>query len=324
MALAVAAADANGMEQRIFYHRGVGTNRRERIRGGAFGLGLSRNVKEAYRFVVDNFEPGDELFLFGFSRGAFTARSTAGFIRNAGILRRDNIDKIDDAYSLYRSRTAHPRGIEARLFRSTYSVETRIHFIGVWDTVGALGVPLNGFRRFNRRWQFHDTELSTTVDAAFHALAIDEKRRAFAPTIWKQQPTAVDQVLEQVWFAGVHCDVGGGYPDASLADIALMWLAARAQSCGLTFRSDAFPAVVRDDVPDALPVVQPDLMGPLHESRKGFYKAQSPLHRPIGVGDSAHEAVASSAVDRADKDPAYAPPGLVAYRNGDPHVVDVS
>src|SRR3954470_17593333 len=99
-ALAVADTADDGKEQRVFYHRGVGTSRSERIRGGAFGFGLSRNVKDAYRFIVDNYEPGDELYLFGFSRGAFTARSTAGFVRNAGILRRECADLVDDAYAL--------------------------------------------------------------------------------------------------------------------------------------------------------------------------------------------------------------------------------
>jgi uncharacterized protein (DUF2235 family) len=172
--------DDNGREQRTFYHRGVGTNRWERIRGGVFGAGLSRDVRDAYRFLVQNYEPGDELFFFGFSRGAFTARSTAGFVRNCGILRRSQASRVDDAYSLYRSRssTTHPRGIEASLFRRSYSHETRIGFIGVWDTVGVLGIPLDGLRLvnlLNRRWQFHDTNLSTTVDAACQALAIDEQ-----------------------------------------------------------------------------------------------------------------------------------------------------
>ena len=102
LALAIAPVDAMGGEQRIFYHCGLGTNRWERIRGGAFGFGLSRNVRDAYRFIVQTFEPGDELFFLGFSRGAYTARSTAGFVRNCGILRREHEDRVDEAYTLYR------------------------------------------------------------------------------------------------------------------------------------------------------------------------------------------------------------------------------
>ena len=168
IALAVADVDDNGCEQRTFYHLGVGTSRGERIRGGAFGYGLSRDVRDAYRFLVLNFEPGDRLFFFGFSRGAFTARNTAGFVRNCGILRRSEAERIDEAYALYRNNnsTTHPRGNQATLFRGSYSHEPRIHFIGVWDTVGAIGIPVDGLHLIgllNQRWQFHDTKLRPLI-----------------------------------------------------------------------------------------------------------------------------------------------------------------
>lgn len=326
LALAVAAQGIDGKEQRVFYLRGVGTSRWERLRGGAFGVGLSRNVKDAYRFLVDNYEPGDEVFLFGFSRGAFTARSTAGLVRKAGILQRENAGRVDEAYKLYRDRIAHPRGVEAQLFRRTYSYETRINLIGVWDTVGALGIPLSGLRLvnvFNRRWQFHDTDLSTTVDAAFQALAVDETRKSFAPTLWQQQPDAKDQRLEQVWFAGAHCDVGGGYAQTGLSDIALLWMADRARSCGLTFQADAFPSIPVPAAREATLTVQPDPFGPLHDSRIAFFRLIPALHRPIGVADPKHEYAASSAVQRREKDPGYAPPALVSYLSGNHQVMDV-
>jgi uncharacterized protein (DUF2235 family) len=319
VALAIAPTDHSGREQRIFYHLGVGTNRRERIRGGAFGFGLSRDVRAAYRFLVQNFDPGDELFFFGFSRGAFTARSTAGFVRNCGILRREHSDRVDEAYELYRSKnsTSHPRSLEATLFRRSYSHETRIRFIGVWDTVGALGIPLDGLRLvnlFNRRWQFHDTELSTTVDAAFQALAIDERRGPFRPTLWKQQTDASDdQRVEQVWFAGVHSDVGGGYPDHGLSDLPLVWMVERARSCGLAFQPDSF-ADWRVDV-------EPDPLGELHKSRTGFYRMVPPFDRALGVTDRIHEYVASSAVERHKRLEEYAPAGLVTYLDGDPQIM---
>jgi uncharacterized protein (DUF2235 family) len=313
---ALAREDAAGTEQRSFYHVGVGTSRSERIRGGAFGFGLSRNVRDTYRFIVDNFEPGDELFFFGFSRGAFTARSTAGFVRNSGILRREHADRVDEAYALYRSRAAHPRGEQAQAFRKSYSYETRIRFIGVWDTVGALGIPLSPARWINfinRRWAFHDTDLSTTVDAAFQALAIDEKRPPFRPTIWAQQPDAANQRLEQVWFAGVHGDVGGGYPEHGLSDIALRWMIDRAGSCGLVFG---------DGVVGAVPPA-PDPKGLQHETRTGWYKLLPAFVRPIGAKVAGHESAASSAVDRHVADSAYSPPGLVAYLDGAHNVMQV-
>ncbi len=337
IALAVAPQDDNGREQRTFYHRGVGTNRWERIRGGAFGAGLSRDVRDAYRFLVQNYEPGDELFFFGFSRGAFTARSTAGFVRNCGILRRSQASRVDEAYSLYRSRssTTHPRGIEATLFRRSYSHETRIGFIGVWDTVGALGIPLDGLRLvnlLNRRWQFHDTNLSTTVDAAYQALAIDEQRGPFRPTLWTQQADAPkEQTVEQVWFTGVHCDVGGGYLVHELSDIPLLWMVERARRFGLFFDPDAFirrraggaSTSLDDGTLRSRTYVEPDLRGDRHDSRKGFYRLIPPYIRSLGVTDTSHEYVASSAVKRYDEMPGDAPPNLVTYLNGDPQVMKV-
>jgi uncharacterized protein (DUF2235 family) len=306
---AIAPYDSRGTEQKVLYHAGVGTNRWERIRGGVFGFGLSRNVRDSYRFIVENYQPGDELFFFGFSRGAFTARSTTGFIRNAGILRQQHIDYIDKAYDLYRSDEG-PDSPEAKAFRSTYaySDETPIRFIGVWDTVGALGVPnvgLPGTNFLNRKYAFHDTKLSSRVRSAFQALAIDEARMPFQPTLWQPQPHSIGQELEQVWFAGVHCDAGGGYPEGELADIALYWMSIRAQACGLGFTNN--PA--RPD--DAF------VMGRLHDSRTGLYKLLPPRHRTLGEKDPAHEYVASTATQRRKQD-TYAPEKLDEYLNG-PH-----
>src|SRR3712207_2609356 len=235
-ALEVAEKGDGDWVQCVYYLRGVGTARSERIRGGAFGIGLSRNVKEAYRTIVENYDEGDELFFFVFSRGAFTARSTAGFVRNCGVLERQHASRVDEAYELYRDRGAHPRGTESELFRRSYSHEPDITFIGVWDTVGALGIPVRGLGWLNKRWAFHDTKLSSKVKNAFQALAIDEKRGPFRPTLWEPHDGDVhpaDQRLEQVWFSGVHCGVGGGYADTSLSDIALLWMVQRAQEGGL-------------------------------------------------------------------------------------------
>jgi uncharacterized protein (DUF2235 family) len=199
IALSVRPGSASGQEQRVYYHSGVGTLRRERLRGGAFGTGLSRNVLDAYRFLVESYEPDDELYFFGFSRGAFTVRSLAGLVRNSGILRRDHADRTPDAWALYRDRIERPSGAAATLFRRSYARETPIRFVGVWDTVGALGIPVPdpawlrpAVDRFNRRWAFHDTELSSRVTAAFHALAVDEQRSAFRPTLWHQQQGAAE------------------------------------------------------------------------------------------------------------------------------------
>jgi uncharacterized protein (DUF2235 family) len=338
LALVVSPNGADGIEQRVFYHPGVGTTHSERLRGGAFGYGLSRHVRDTYRFLVANFEPGDEIFLFGFSRGAFTARSTAGLLRNSGILRTEHADRVDDAYALYRSREAHPRGVEAQLFRRSYSYETRIRFIGVWDTVGALGIPLTGLRLLNvvnHRAQFHDTTLSTTVDAAFQALAIDEKRGPFRPAIWVKQPS-VDgqdrQVVEQVWFAGVHSDVGGGYADHALADVPLLWMIDNATKHGLGVDRAALLAGPFAGQPASGPgepapdpgAPDADPLGPLHDSRTSFYKLVPAFVRPFDRAPASCEWVSSSAVLRKEKMSDYKPDNLLAYLDGEHREKDVS
>jgi hypothetical protein len=297
LALAIADEDSNDIEQRVFYHSGVGTIRKERFRGGSFGKGLSHNVKQCYRWLAETYEPGDQLFFFGFSRGAFTARSVAGLVRNSGILRREHLDRVDDAYALYRKRGSHPRGTEAVLFRCSFSRETRIKFIGVFDTVGALGIPSIGLGLaplLNRRWGFHDTELSTKVGLAYQALAIDERRRPFQPTLWNRQPRRPndpEQTLEQVWFRGVHSDVGGGYKACGLAEIPLLWMADRAAAAGLDFKEGSFsgtaPGPASEDAIAELRAagryVAPDGAAKPHRSRKGIYRLLRPYDRRPGL-----------------------------------------
>jgi uncharacterized protein (DUF2235 family) len=269
------------------------------------------------------------LFLFGFSRGAFTARSLAGLVRNSGILRRDHADRIPEAWALYRDRMERPNGAAATLFRRSYAYETEIRFVGVWDTVGALGIPVpdttwlqSTATRFNHRWAFHDTELSSWVKAAFHALATDEQRSAFRPTLWHQKAgsAASGQELKQVWFAGVHCDVGGGYKETGLSDITLLWMADQARRHGLEFDADvlstAGPPVMqpRESVDFR---VRPDASGALHDSRTGMYRLAEPLHRPLGeaVNDAGepdgNEFLSVPAKERYDRNPDYRPPELV-------------
>ncbi|WP_431047026.1 DUF2235 domain-containing protein [Streptomyces sp. P1-3] len=322
---------AAGVEQRVYYRSGVGTRRWERLRGGAFGMGLSGNVMDAYRFLVDAYEPGDVLYLFGFSRGAFTARSLAGLVRNCGILRRENADRIKEAWALYRDRTEKPTGTASTLFRRAYARETGIHFIGVWDTVGSLGIPVPGPRWLrpvvspaNRRWAFHDTELSSWVKGAFHALAIDEQRTPFEPTLWHQQPGAADngQELKQVWFAGVHTDIGGGYPETELSDITLLWMAHQASRYGLELDAEALgengPLGMTPDRSISFRV-RPDSVGAMHDSRTGVYRLARPWHRPIGqaADDQGRldgcEYLSESARERHDKDESYRPPELNRY-----------
>lgn len=305
------------------YYSGVGSKAGERARGGALGWGLSATISEAYQQCVRDFEPGDELFLFGFSRGAYTARSLAGFIRNSGLLKREHLTdgRVDAAYELYRDRGAdsHPNSARAKEFRAQWSNETRIKFIGVWDTVGSLGIPKIGMGlvnlAFRDRWSFHDVDLSTSVDLAYHAVAIDECRGPFTPTLWQQQPGAVGQIMEQVWFPGVHSDVGGGYFESALSDVPLLWMIDRAAACGLVFDQDLIKSRVK-----------PDLSAPAHDSAGLFYKTMSALAhvlpwqngriapREIGGKHGTNESVASTAVRRRGfGNPKYPPANLERF-----------
>lgn len=317
IASGIADAAPDGTAQVAHYEAGVGTRRFEQLRGGALGFGLSRNVQSCYRFVVQNYEPGDELFLFGFSRGAFTARSCAGLLRNAGILRREHEGQIDAAYKLYRAGEAEtkPNGTKAIAFRKQWShPDTDIAFIGVWDTVGSLGIPIDGIRLpfLTKLWSFHDTELSGRVRRAHHALAIDERRKPFRPTLWTQPDDAPDQLLEQVWFSGVHCDVGGGYLDPDLADVALAWMVNRAGDAGLAFHPGHFTRTTNPGDTDRASgaAIDPDPLGRLHDSRKGIYKLQPAIDRNLR-GDRTE--VSPSAIERYDAMPSYRPPQLKAF-----------
>jgi uncharacterized protein (DUF2235 family) len=305
---AVADTGRDGVRQLATYHEGVGVRRFQRLRGGAGGYGLSKHVRDAYTWLVTNFEPGDEIFLFGFSRGAYTARSVGGLIRTCGILRPDQVGRVKEAYGLYRKAQGDPDIPEALALRAEHAEETRIRFMGVWDTVGALGIPLSGARfvnLLNRRYTFHNVTLSSRVDAAYQALAVDERRGPFAPAVWRQsqEGTGSTQKLEQVWFAGVHSDIGGGYADSRLADLSLRWMAERATAEGLTL--SGLPDVAVDD--------RTAVDSTLHDSYRGFYRWLKPYHRVIGMTDPTHEAVASSTTLRLQQREDYRPPGLLSY-----------
>jgi uncharacterized protein (DUF2235 family) len=311
------------LHQVIYYDQGVGTgNVLDKFSGGAFGNGLEDNIHDAYRFLVANYEPGDELFFFGFSRGAFTCRSIAGMIRKCGILDRRYVKHYRDAIELYRN-DEHPDDNGPRQFRESYSVAGKasilIHFIGVWDTVGALGIPLRGLRWLgSRKHQFHDTELSSTVKIACHALAIDEHRAPFAPALWDYVPKE-GQRIEQAWFCGAHSDVGGGYAERELSDITLDWMMGKAAEAGLAFDRPAC---------DAQPLCG-NPQGKMHNSKTGLYRMTAGIDRVIGKTippegkpgrDDPTQSVHASVLQRWDSDRGYRPGQLREYfeRVGDP------
>jgi uncharacterized protein (DUF2235 family) len=303
MALAVAPVAPDGTTQAVFYDQGVGTgNLLDRLSGGAFGSGLDLNIQDAYRFLMNNYDAGDDIFFFGFSRGAYTVRSTAGFIRKSGLLHKVHAGMLQDAYRFYRDRNIHPDHEEAQGFRRAYSREPEVHFMGVWDTVGSLGIPVRGLRFLTRRkYEFHDTELSKIVKHAYHAVAIDEKREPFTPTLWSAKPKG-GQFVAQVWFSGVHSDVGGGQPERGLADVAFTWIAGKARAGGLVFSREYLDTFIHADE-----------MGTLHNSMTGFYRITPPKVRTIGDPKYSNQSVCESAVQRRASDETYHPKNLEDY-----------
>lgn len=272
-AQSVVSTAADGTKQIVIYVEGVGTGHGtgklarfiDKVGGGAFGSGLMANIERAYEQLVFTYEPGDEIHIVGFSRGAYTARSLAGLIRSSGIISRDHVDKISEAIDRYQSRAedSHPDVPDNCRFRAAYSPSTitsqkdhewrernhpdllkrstllKIAYLGVWDTVGALGVP-NHYAiasLFNQKFQFHDTDLSRSVAAARHAVAIDEHRATFPPALWgnlEDLNSLVGSIkYRQEWFPGDHGSVGGGGDIYGLSANSFLWIVEGAQKQGL-------------------------------------------------------------------------------------------
>lgn len=314
--------DDNGTAQIIHYHEGVGTgNFIDRLVGGGAGVGLSASVKACYGFLVDNYQVGDEIFLFGFSRGAFVVRSLAGVIGEVGMMRKDEMRSFADVWKWY------CLGKDARRKRMgdlTALAPNRMHpvdieCVGVWDTVGALGIP--GTRFCAKTYAFHDTSLGAHIRHAFQALAIDERRGNFQGAVWvpfdrtrRRRGAAPEQVqehelmpkhdgpeqvqvqvLKQVWFPGVHSNVGGGYPQHGMSDTTFIWMIDQLR--GLLGFDEGNIANSLDNIRNER---YPG--GGLEDSRTLFWKLVAcPVPRPVGI-ISATEHVHQSAWDRSKAD----------------------
>ncbi|RUV84685.1 DUF2235 domain-containing protein [Mesorhizobium sp. M1A.F.Ca.IN.020.06.1.1] len=290
----------------------------------------------------DNYNEGDRLFIFGFSRGAYTARSLSGFISKCGLLKPGSPLSINQLYGRYRRRTdktireliqniesgaTSQAGLaleESWLLR--YSSPITIDFLGIWDTVGSLGVPV-GMKRNVAKYRFLDTHLRLSNTNAYHALAVDEHRASFTPTLWTRTtaaganpaPSRPIENVEQRWFVGAHANVGGGYPSDLLAQVPLGWLMAKAATHGLKFRGNIETDQANVDSPIADSYAA--FLGGLYRffSRRYF--------RPIGaepsVGSAAttstiNETIDRSVFDRWRTNPSYRPRNLETWarRNG--------
>ena len=357
-------------EQITYYDDGVGTQdwRWLKLFTGAFGWGLSRNIREAYAFLAMNYEPGDRIYLFGFSRGAYTVRSLAGVINccglitreqvvNAGRKRRRVLKWILKAYRSVDAKTKDKclrKALKAKHLHF-HKGPIPIHFIGVWDTVDAVGMPFDEMKKidtiwrcvFKRRlWGFRGGKLGPHVHHAYQALALDDERRTFHPLIWKHpnnSPGAQvnadcatnckangpkEQIIEQVWFAGVHANIGGGYPKDAMSLVSLDWMMGKAEACRLRFVNGGRETYQRDA----------DVHGRLYDSRTGlgaFYRfaRRNPYELYEGKGKNQQflPAIHGSVFERIQRGTDYYAPkvirgdndytlrGTVAWTNSGPY-----
>lgn len=327
---------ALGVQQMVLYLPGVGTAgyQTDKLLGGAFGLGLFHHVLNAYRFLSINYQPDDEIYIFGFSRGAYTARSLAGMIGKVGLLKREAMiaGLLHEVGLRYRHGPEEPwpdAWADPEAFRREHCHPVvPIRFLGVFDTVGALGVP----GALSRHHQFHDVRLGKAVEVARHALAIDEPRMKFEPCLWEvgDNPGAPDRV-KQVWFEGAHSDVGGGYEEAGLADTALLWMATEAQARGLVFDCDLF----RLQLGAGTPSLRHDPDKPVFRLLDGAIRLRIALGRASGAAfagarrrlyrdDCAGVRLASTAADRyRAPEGDYRPVNLAAYAEATGEFADV-
>jgi uncharacterized protein (DUF2235 family) len=330
LARCVLADDLAGVAQVVRYDDGVGVgtgilNEATQFIGGAFGEGLENKMMQAYEFVCLNYAPGDQLFIFGFSRGAYTARCLAGLLHIAGILTREHADKVTAVTAIYQDPARRTQGpakatadAYAAHFRETYChpyAQTFIRYVGVWDTVGELGIPttLPLATQVNDKFRFLDTSLSSFTRAARHAVAIDERRDTYKPTLWDNidqlntdagvaaLPYA-DRPYQQRWFPGHHSGVGGGQADSGLCLSALAWIAEGASKCGLNLDPAQLAAYAAAENPAAPFVVEPPSVGNFFVSQVGGESDR--------IGPTALDEVSAAARTRWQKLATWRPPTL--------------
>ncbi len=272
------------LTQKVYYDTGVGTGGwLDKVIGGATGRGIMKNIMQAYAWLVETYEDGGQIYIFSFSRGAYTARSLAGLVGVCGIASPEDDggpsnSLLSSVVDIYRIKNSEQRTAAAKTFREQHtSRSNEIHFVGVWDTVGALGVPTSGPLGWwtRRRSGFHDVKLGKHIKHARHAIAINERRGPFQPTLWTPDELAEGQTLVQAWFPGVHSNVGGGYVDTGLSDRALLWMINAAYERGLKFDGNYVDKRI-----------EPNWFGELRKSTNWKYHAMfwnRPKHRSIGT-----------------------------------------
>ena len=271
-----------------------------KILGAVTGSGFSQNILECYRFIFENYEAGDKIFLFGFSRGAATMRSLSGFMHLFGILPKSRYELIPQAHSIYKIRNEEKRLRRAKEFvERHHTMWCRIKFLGVWDTVAALGLPIKWLDVLIDQipifhHSFHNLRLSKSVEHARHALAIDDERLVFHPVLWDRQ-TEDYQSMKQVWFSGMHSDVGGSYAEQELSDIPLIWMLEEAKQQGLRI------------YPDNTVVLTPKADGVMHDPRAGIGRFYRRRQRSWSVEERGSPTVHEGVLLRRNLMPSYDP-----------------
>lgn len=334
---------ADGRPQLIFYSIGVNG-----FLGGLFGKGIDENIRLAYEWLVQNYNEGDEIFIFGFSRGAYTARALAGLVAIEGILTRGAPIGTGELYERYKLQQFSLWKLKETGSANTtslslqdqwilkYSRPTQIKFVGVWDTVGSIGWSKGNIPKISRsKFDYLHTGLRIHILNAYHALAIDEKRADFSPTLWDKRipisplekiavPRSVSSV-EQRWFAGAHANVGGGYATDLLPQRPLQWMMKKAEMQGLTFRShieidgDYFGARIADSYGDFGGGMYRFLSFPATRTI-----GIDPFNTPDGHRVSVNETIDATVFERWRRDPNYRPGNLTewaARRGVDPATI---
>ena len=329
-----AAKSKDGRPQLIYYEVGVNG-----FLGGVFGQGLDENIRLAYEWLIENYNDGDEIFIFGFSRGAFTARSLAGLIALEGILKAGSPIGLTQLFKRYQRgneesiwtlKDKETSGDTSNLTEEErwllkYSQPAKVKVVGVWDTVGSVGMAAGNIPHISRsQFDYLQTGLFIPIQNGYHALAIDEHRSDFGPTLWTVRhpkdpnartppPRALSNV-EQRWFVGAHANVGGGYETDLLAQAPLRWMMQKAESHGLSFRSEV--------APDGDAVKAP-IIDSYHSFGEGVYAmvssalyrtiGQEPVVRENGTHTNVNETIDASVFERWRVDPTYRPANLVEW-----------
>jgi uncharacterized protein (DUF2235 family) len=286
-----------GERQLCFYNPGVGTIARAspwhrmrqkvvEITGLAFGYGLDDNVLSAYRFLVENWREGDQIYLFGFSRGAWAARILGGLLHLIGLVRPEQLNMCESALGAYkRAASNNDLPLAWHFSRVISARRPQIRFIGVWDTVGSVIVPRPDRFYIPSFEQLPYTQTNPSVQTFRHALALDERRRMFRVAAWTQPQNyianpfrpadATDQDIEQRWFPGVHSDIGGGYPEteSALSKLPLIWMVEEAVKAGLRItKANLRHLAYGEPSKDGQHIyVSPSATGPMHKSLKGAW-----------------------------------------------------